>query len=145
MTKDGIRDRIIDGMKKAGLKLTSQRLAIIDILAGTRSHPSAAALYDLAKKKAPTVSLSTVYLTLDVLKRAGLIKELEFNNRDSRYEGNVSDHLNLVCRKCGAIEDFPAAPPVPAPRVEKRTGFKVSGARLEYYGYCRSCLSRRTA
>ena len=145
MTKDAIRDRIIEGMKAAGLKLTSQRLAVIDVLAGTRTHPSAAAIYAEAKKKAPTVSLSTVYLTLDALKRAGLIKELEFDDRDSRYEADVSDHLNLVCQECGAIEDFPAAPPAPAERVERRTGFKVSGARLEYYGSCRRCSPRKTA
>jgi Fur family transcriptional regulator, peroxide stress response regulator len=145
MLKDEIRNRIIAGMKKAGLRLTSQRLAIVDFLAGTRSHPSAAALYAEAKKKAPSISLSTVYLTLDALKRAGLIKELEFDDRDSRYEGDVSDHLNLVCEECGGIEDFPSASPVPAERVEKRTGFKVSGVRLEYYGRCRRCSSRKTA
>jgi Fur family transcriptional regulator, peroxide stress response regulator len=142
MPKDEIKNRIIEGMKKAGLRLTSQRLAIIDFLAGTSSHPSAAAVLAAAKKKAPTVSLSTVYLTLDALKRAGLIRELEFTDRDSRFEGDVSDHLNLVCVECGVIEDFPSGPPVPADKVEKRTGFKVSEVRLEYYGHCLRCLSR---
>ena len=145
MPKDEIKNRIIEGMKKAGLRLTSQRLAIVDILADTRSHPSAAAIYAAAKKAAPTVSLSTVYLALDALKRAGLIRELEFDDRDSRYEGDVSDHLNLVCRECGRIIDFPADSPVPAERVEKTTGFKVSEVRLEYYGCCRRCSSRKTA
>ena len=145
MTKVETRNRIIRGMKAAGLKLTSQRLAVVDVLAGTKSHPTAAAVYAAAKKKAPTVSLSTVYLTLDALKRAGLIKELEFDERDSRYEGDVADHLNLVCKECGRIDDFPAGPPVPAEKIEKRAGFKVSGARLEYYGLCRHCSSRKTA
>jgi len=145
MPKDEIKKKIVQGMKAAGLKLTSQRLAIIDFLAGTRSHPSAAATLAAAKKSAPSISLSTVYLTLDALKRAGLIKELEFDDRDSRYEGDVSDHLNLVCQRCGAIEDFHAVLPVPAERIEKRTGFKVSGVRLEYYGHCRRCLPVKTA
>jgi Fur family transcriptional regulator, peroxide stress response regulator len=145
MAKDKIRTRIVQGMKAAGLKLTSQRLAVVEVLTATRSHPSAAAVFAGAKKKAPSISLSTVYLTLGVLKRAGLIKELEFADRDSRFEGDVADHLNLVCKECGRIDDFPAASPVPADRVEKATGFKVREVRLEYYGYCRHCSSGKTA
>jgi Fur family peroxide stress response transcriptional regulator len=145
MTENKIKLRIVEGMKDAGLRLTPQRLAIVRFLAGTKSHPSAAAVLDAAKKMAPTVSLSTVYLTLDVLKRAGLIRELEFADRDSRFEADATDHLNLVCQGCGRIEDFPAASPIPAGRVEKSAGFKVSGVRLEYYGTCRRCSSRKTA
>ncbi len=145
MTKDKIRTRIVQGIKAAGLRLTSQRLAVVNVLAATRSHPSAAAVFAEAKKKAPSISLSTVYLTLDALKRAGLIKELEFADRDSRFEADATDHLNLVCRECGRIDDFPAASPVPADRVEKTTGFKVSEMRLEYYGDCRRCSSRKRA
>ena len=139
MTSDEIRQRIIEGMKDKGLKLTSQRLAIVDIVAEAKTHPSAADVFVAARMKAPRISLSTVYYTLDALKRAGLIRELEFTDLDNRYEGDVSDHLNLVCRGCGKIEDFPAASPVPPPDVEKKAGFKVEGVRLEYYGYCRKC------
>ena len=135
-----IRRRVIQGMRQTGLKLTRQRLAVIDVIAGEKSHPSAATVFAKARKKVPQISLSTVYLTLDVLKRAGLIKELEFDNRDSRYEGDISDHLNLVCSGCGRIEDFKApSPPVPSENVEKSTGFRVDSIRLEYYGYCRAC------
>jgi Fe2+ or Zn2+ uptake regulation protein len=143
MKPDDIRRRIIEGMKEKGLKLTSQRLVIVDILAGTKSHPSAADIFSEAKKKVPTISLSTVYYTLDTLKREGLIKELEFTDLDNRYEGDISDHLNLVCKGCGKIEDFHAASPVAAEKVEKETGFKVDGVRLEYHGYCRKCRAMK--
>jgi len=143
MESQEINRRIIEGMKKRGLKMTRQRLEIIDILAREKSHPSAAAILAEARKKAPTISLSTVYLTLDNLKRAGLIKELEFDDRDSRYEGDVSDHLNLVCTECGRIEDFQAPKPAPPENVEKKTGFQVASARVEYYGLCRECRARR--
>jgi Fe2+ or Zn2+ uptake regulation protein len=138
-----IKRRIIEGMKEKGLKLTHQRLEIIDILARKKSHPSAAAIFDEARKKAPSISLSTVYYTLDIMKSAGLIKELEFDDRDSRYEGDVSDHLNLVCTGCGKIEDFLASKPVPVDKVEKKTGFRADSARFEYYGLCRECRPKR--
>ena len=140
MKQAEIRKRIIQGMRQHGLKLTRQRLAVIDIIAGEKSHPSAASVFAKARKKVPQISLSTVYLTLDILKRAGLIKELEFDDRDSRYEGDISNHLNLVCNGCGRIEDFKApSPPVSSANVEKSTGFRVDSMRLEYYGYCRAC------
>lgn len=139
MKPQEIRRRIIEGMREKGFKLTRQRMAVVDIIAGEKSHPSAFSIFAKARKKVPRISLSTVYYTLDAMKSAGLIKELEFDDRDSRYEGDVSDHLNLVCKACGRIMDFKAASPVPTENVEKLTGFRVDSMRLEYYGFCRKC------
>lgn len=130
-------------MRENGLKLTRQRQAIIDVIAGTRSHPSAQDVLVSARKKAPKISLSTVYHTLDVMKRAGLIKELEFTDRDNRYEGDISDHLNLVCRGCGEIIDFPTPLPPALKDVEKKTGFRGDCVRFDYCGYCRKCQRNR--
>jgi Fur family peroxide stress response transcriptional regulator len=143
MKSKEIKRRIIEGMKEKGLKLTRQRLEIIDIIASENSHPTASAILARARKKAPSISLSTVYYTLDVMKRAGLIKELEFVDRDSRYEGDVSDHLNLVCNSCGKIADFQASKPVPLEKVEKKTGFRADSVRFEYYGLCKDCRLKR--
>jgi Fe2+ or Zn2+ uptake regulation protein len=143
MKSEEIKRRIIEGMKEKGLKLTRQRLEIIDILSRENSHPTASAILARARKQAPSISLSTVYYTLDAMKRAGLIRELEFNDRDSRYEGDVSDHLNLVCNDCGKIEDFKASKPVPLGKVEKKTGFRVDSVRFEYYGLCKDCRPKK--
>jgi Fur family transcriptional regulator, peroxide stress response regulator len=138
-----IKRRIIEGMKEKALRLTRQRLEIIDILAREKSHPSAHFIFMEARKKEPSISLSTVYLTLDIMKRAGLIKELEFDDRDSRYEGDISDHLNLVCTSCGRIEDFPASKPVPLEKIEIEAGFRADTVRFECYGLCRECRAKR--
>jgi Fur family peroxide stress response transcriptional regulator len=143
MNSEDIRQRITEGMKAKGLKLTRQRLVIIDIIANEKSHPSAHSVLERAREKAPTVSLSTVYYTLDIIKRAGLIKELEFDDRDSRYEGDISDHLNLVCKGCGKIEDFHAPLPLPSEKVEKSTGFRVDSLRFECYGLCKECRTKK--
>ncbi len=86
--------------------------------------------------------MSTVYYTLDILKKEGLIKELEFYDRDNRYDVNVSDHFNLVCRKCGKIEDFMKSLPVSAEAIELKSGFRPLGVRLEFYGYCKNCKGK---
>jgi Fur family peroxide stress response transcriptional regulator len=143
MTPESIKERIIEGMREKRLKLTRQRLEIVDILARKKSHPSAHSIFVEARKNEPSISLSTVYYTLDMLKRSRLIKELEFDDGNSRYEGDISDHLNLVCTRCGKIEDFEAAKPVSMEKVEKETGFRPDSVRFEYYGLCRECRIKR--
>ena len=110
-TPKDIELKLIDGIREKGYKLTSQRLEIIKLLSHDRSHPGAMDILQKLKKRAPKISMSTVYYTLDILKKEGLIQELEFYDRDNRYDVNVSSHINLVCRKCGKIEDL--AEPLP--------------------------------
>jgi Fe2+ or Zn2+ uptake regulation protein len=143
MSPKEIRTQLIQGLKKKKFKLTPQRLQILDILSQAKTHPSALDIFAIARKRIPGISLSTVYYTLDILKKEGLIKELEFYDRDNRYEGDISDHLNLVCKGCGKIEDFKARLPVPSELVEKKAGFKVDGVRFEYYGYCEECQKKK--
>ena len=78
-------------LRDRGYKLTSQRLAIISLLSEDMTHPEAADILKKNRKSLPQVSMSTVYYTLDVLKKEGLIQELDFYDRDNRYDINVSD------------------------------------------------------
>jgi Fe2+ or Zn2+ uptake regulation protein len=87
--------------------------------------------------------MSTVYYTLDMLKKEGLIHELEFYDRENRYDVNVAAHINLICKTCGKIEDFQGAMPFSLATIEEATGFKPEGMRFEYYGYCKECGSTR--
>ena len=135
---------ILKTLKRNGQKLTSQRLAIIDVLIEhTPLHPSAGFIYQEAKKRVKGLSLSTVYYTLSELSKHGIIKTLEFDKIGNRYEGNPSSHLNLVCIGCGSIQDFPKTLPISSKEVEKQTGFKPSEMRFEYYGFCKECLRRK--
>jgi len=87
--------------------------------------------------------MSTVYYTLDMLKREALIRELEFYDRDNRYDVNVKNHINLVCRKCGAIEDFNTVIPISYDQVMARTHFQPVDMRYEYYRDCKKCLRKK--
>jgi Fur family peroxide stress response transcriptional regulator len=143
MRSQEIKRRIIEGMRENGLKLTQQRRLIIDILANTKTHPTAQDILARARQRIPAISLSTVYLTLDAMRRAGLIKELGFADLNNRYEGDVSDHLNLVCKRCGRVMDFFSPLSLDPEQVEKKTGFKGESVRFDYYGYCRKCQRNR--
>ena len=134
------REAIVEELRKRGLKLTPQRLAIIEVLIeGRHLHPGARLVYEEAKKKKKGLSLSTVYAMLNELSRHGIIKTLQFDTMENRYEGNREEHINLICERCRKIVDYRLPVAVDRKEVARRTGFSVTDARLEYYGLCREC------
>ena len=138
-----IKTSIIKRLKEKGLKVTPQRIAIIEVLVEQGDlHPSARLVYNAAKKKKKTLSLSTTYATLDEFSRHGIIKTLEFDKMENRYETNREEHINLICERCKKIMDYKVPIAVDQRGVTKKTGFSITDTRLEYYGYCRECKKK---
>jgi Fur family peroxide stress response transcriptional regulator len=130
-------------LREKGYKLTSQRLAIISLLSRDWTHPGAADILKKIRKNLPQVSMSTVYYTLDILKKEGLIQELEFYDQDNRYDINISNHINLICKKCGRIEDLSGGISLSFMQIQQKTDFLPVAMRYEYYGYCKECRRKR--
>jgi len=134
------KESMVSQMRKKGLKVTPQRLAIIDVLIELGdSHPGASLIYKKAKKKKKSLSLSTTYATLNEFSRHGIIKTLQFDKMEDRYDGNLEEHINLICERCKKILDYNVPITVDSKRVMKKTGFSITDTRLEYYGLCREC------
>ncbi len=138
-----IRAMMLKRLRERRYKLTPQRLEIIDIISGNKTHPSAQDLLTEARKRNPQISFSTVYYTLNLLKKEGLIKEIGFYDKANRYDSVTNEHINLICLKCGGIEDFDEAIPLSFDKITKKTGFEPFDTRLEYYGYCRECRQKK--
>ena len=138
------KESIISQVRKKGLKVTPQRLAIIDVLIEQGDlHPGASLVYKKAKKKKKSLSLSTTYATLNALSRHGIIKTLQFDKMEDRYEGNLEGHINLICERCRKILDYRVPIMVDQRKVARKTGFSVTDTRLEYYGLCRECREEK--
>ncbi|OPY06922.1 MAG: Peroxide-responsive repressor PerR [Syntrophaceae bacterium PtaB.Bin095] len=138
------KERFVKAIREKGLKVTPQRLAVIDVLVEKgHLHPGANLVYEEAGKKARGLSLSTVYATLSEFSRLGLIRTMEYDRMENRYEGNLEDHVNLVCEKCGSIADYAMPASLDPSEVTQRTGFLVTETRMECYGYCPDCLKDR--
>ncbi len=134
------KESMISQMRKKGLKVTPQRLAIIDVLIEQGdSHPGASLIYKKAKKKKKSLSLSTTYATLNEFSRHSIIKTLQFDKMEDRYDGNLEEHINLICERCKKILDYRVHFTVGKREVTRKTGFMVTDTRLEYYGLCREC------
>ncbi|HUH66461.1 MAG TPA: Fur family transcriptional regulator [Syntrophales bacterium] len=138
------RESIIQILKEKGLRLTSQRLAVIDVLVEKgHLHPGARFIYKEARNKGSHLSMSSVYANLSELSRHGIIKSLEFDGMESRCERNLDEHINLICEKCGKIIDYEVPICLDRRKVAKTTGFMITNNRLEYYGYCRECTKNK--
>lgn len=134
------KESIIGRLREKGLKITPQRLAIIDVLVEQRHlHPGARLIYEKARKKKEGLSLSTVYASLNELSSFGIIKILQFDEMENRSEGNLKEHVNLICKKCRKILDCQAPITIDKKKVAKKIGFSITDSRLEYYGLCREC------
>ena len=139
-----IKESIIKQLKEKGLKVTPQRMAIIEVLIEQKDlHPGARLVYQEARKKKKSLSLSATYATLNKLSHHGIIKTLQFDKMENRYEGNLEEHINLICERCKKILDYKVPITVDQRGVAKKTGFSITDTRLEYYGYCRECREEK--
>ena len=121
---------------------SKQKEAILRVLKGMTSHPTADWIYEQVRKEIPNISLGTVYRNLRLLQQEGKISELDLASTLSRFDGNVQNHCHFRCERCGRI--FDVDEPVDKEsdeRLARKTGFKVSYHRLEFRGLCKDCQS----
>jgi len=130
----------IEALRSKGYKATPQRIAICRIALNSRAHPSAQQVYDEVKKSHPTVSLATVYKTLEVLRDLDLVQEINFPKGQTRFDSYMNPHINLICLKCGNITDLDDVTVKEITRkVAMATKFKPTGQRVDVYGICQKC------
>jgi Fur family peroxide stress response transcriptional regulator len=134
---------IIEAFRKKGYKATPQRIAICRFALRTREHPSAQRIYNEVKVLFPTVSLATVYKTLQTLSELGLVQELSFPQGEARFDSYMQPHINLLCTQCGKVTDLDdVALREIVERVASRAKFNATGQRLDIYGICDKCRKK---
>jgi len=127
-----------------GRKVTPQRQCIFGVLYGDRTHPTAEAVYEAARRQMDTISLKTVYQTLHELVALGEVAALDLGTGTTRFDPNVTEgHHHLVCRSCGKVRDLHAdfsGVRVPA---GDDGGFEVGAAEVIFRGRCAACRDSR--
>ena len=144
------RCELMNQAKARGVRLTSQRRALIETIQQADHHLDASSLLSLARRRDPNIDRATVYRTIELLKRLGLIDELDLmhlNGEKHYYEVKTQkDHLHLACFGCGQIEEFSSAT---FERLKDEIGaknkFAIQVMRLEVGGLCKRCSAQRKA
>lgn len=132
-----------EALKTAGLRITSQRSLIMDII--HRGHLDADEIYRQARQQDSHLSLSTVYRSLQAFKKLGLVEELHFDDAHHHYEVKPTDeHHHLVCLGCGKVIEFRH----PLSRYLKRSipesrNFDITETEIRMAGYCAECRRKQ--
>lgn len=141
MTRDGVA-RFREYLRTYNHPVTPQRLRVAEVLFGTHRHISAEEIREILESRKEPIGKATIYRTLDLLSKAGLVREHDFGDGFRRYEARPSRprHEHLVCTRCGKVIEFESDA---VDRLEREIAalhrFRPSRHKLEIYGLCEEC------
>ncbi len=143
LTKREQIDDLVNRLRKHGLRLTPQRMAVLQTLINSREHLNTEEIYQEIHLQYPMIGLATIYKTISLLKEMGEINELYFRSQSARYE--IQDnppHPHFICTQCGRIFDLEHKLLENLPeKITKEKGYKIVKTQLEFYGLCQDCQS----
>ena len=143
--------RLHGKLKGCGYRLTMPRQIILDVLSGTTEHLSAEDIYHRVHSAYPSIGLTTVYRTLELLVHTGLIQKFDFGDGRARYElvegsQDSGHHHHLVCTGCGRIIDYTdfiheeiELLKKTEKGLSKKYNFKITNHLIQFYGLCDRC------
>jgi Fur family ferric uptake transcriptional regulator len=119
---------------------TLQRRVIVEELEKLNSHPTAAELHEIVRRRLPKISLGTVYRNLEFLSQHGRIRKLEISGAENRFDVDLSPHYHVQCVMCGEITDAPDVPSELAiGKIKHLNGYEILDHKLEFSGICPEC------
>ena len=133
-------------LARQGLRMTPQRLMILSEIETSESHISAEEIHQRITERYPNVNISTVYRTLELLHRLGLVTETDLGEGRVRYHpAEKGHHHHLVCEGCGTIIDLDDALLDPLKdELRRRYGFAAELKHLAILGRCADCSNNKT-
>ena len=131
---------ITELLRGNGFKVTPQRLAVYEVLANTKEHPNAEMIFSSLQATYPTMSLATVYKTIDILHEIGLVQILNAGEDSFRYDADVSEHAHIRCVECGRVDDvFDLDTAKFNDQIQQNTKYRLVGQQFYFYGICADC------
>lgn len=134
--------KLVTALKEHGYKLTSQRIAVIKAISSSEDHLTPADIFAKACRENPDIGLVTVYRTLEILDKLGLICEVHSGGSCRSYlvRRPAEHHHHLICSDCGKVVDFTNCDLSKVTQsLSQETGFKIESHLLEFLGICQTC------
>lgn len=136
--------KIAATLRAHGYKLTRQRRAVVRAIASSRDHLTPAAIYEKVGQAHPDIGLVTIYRTLEILDKLGLICEVHAGGNCRSYlvrrPSEHQHHHHLICADCGVVVDFTSCGLNQLEqRLSQKTGFDIDSHLLEFLGRCQAC------
>lgn len=124
-------------LKKHDIRVSHQRLMILDYLVNNRTHPTADDIYKDLKSKDPILSQATVYNTLNLFVKNNIVSELDFNQSRKRYDFYQKHHAHFICGRCGDILDLNID--IDNLKFDGLEGYEINNVDLTIRGICPNC------
>lgn len=146
MVKNDNSNHLRDVLSAHGLRYSRPREAVLAYFREEAKHVTAENIYSDLQAAGHRFSLSTVYLNLNALKQAGIIREFRGNGGEALYDSNSSLHYHLICKHCGVVTDLPKGfvtgetAQFYKVQIETHSGWHVDEPNLNFYGLCPDCL-----
>jgi Fe2+ or Zn2+ uptake regulation protein len=133
------RDDLRRQLAAAGIKPTFQRTIILEAVQGRNGHPAVRDLHQRLVRDAPTLSKTTLYSTLELFARKGLIAALYIDPAEVRFDGLPGPHHHFACTACGRILDIDIA--CATGQCGRIHGHRIDEVHGYFKGLCRDCLA----
>lgn len=131
-------EELTNKLKEKNIRLSHQRLKVLEYMSNHRTHPTVDQIYNDLQKEVPTLSKTTIYNTLNTLMDAGLVKLVNIDNNETRYDATTDDHGHFKCESCGDVFDFDLDFNLFS--TEGLNGFKVNHKDVYFKGLCPDCI-----
>ena len=136
--------RYEESIAQDGLRLTRQRRHVYEVLLARQDHPTAMEVFLRAKPGMKSLSLATVYNTLETLAARGLARKVHLDGGSTRYCANAAKHGHFTCTSCGAMLDVPLLPGAELEKLHQLPrGYTVTQQEVSLHGLCASCRRNR--
>ncbi len=130
------KNHIIEILKGKNIRISKQRILILDYLMTHPIHPTAEEIFNDLKSEDPAISQATIYNNLNLFVKHKLVKELDFNMTSKRYEFYKKSHAHFICEVCGNIEDVE----VDEVGYEKSLSmYQIDNVEVTFRGICPEC------
>ena len=131
-------NNLAEELHKRSIRVSEQRLIILEYLADNQYHPTADDIFNALHQDLPTLSKTTVYSTLKAFARENLLREINLDGHEHRYDINIGDHGHFRCDSCDRIYDFNISIDIiPSASLD---GFLIKDKNVYFKGICPSCL-----
>jgi Fe2+ or Zn2+ uptake regulation protein len=123
----------------ARARITPQRRAVLDAIAGLDAAFTPIELFDRARELDPHLGLATVYRTVELLRETGSLRQLVRDGRPTYVRCHVGHHHHLICTACGVVEETELCAAPSAAELRRRHGFRAQEHQVDIFGLCERC------
>lgn len=132
-------EELSNELKKNNIRLTHQRLKVLEYLSNSTKHPTVEEIYKELKQEVPSLSKTTIYNTLNYLAELNLVKVLAIDDNEAHFDAVTETHGHFKCDSCGEIYDFDIQ--MDSCSTENLDNFKINEKVVYFKGTCPGCLS----